>query len=73
LNNNRAGGTFLQQGKELDKDIKTLSIKAANLPESGRHIDDEDEDEKDLFVDTKVIERINKARFERKCPQKNDV
>ncbi|KAH8551942.1 hypothetical protein BGW37DRAFT_520212 [Umbelopsis sp. PMI_123] len=51
-------------GKKLDKDAKTLAIKAANLPESVRHIADEDEDENDLCVTTKTIEKINKARFE---------
>ncbi|KAG1171919.1 hypothetical protein G6F71_006616 [Rhizopus microsporus] len=56
---------YLATGKELDRDAKDLSTKAFRLPGSLKYLEDDDEDDnKDLFLSLDVIEKIQKTRFE---------
>ncbi|RCI06232.1 hypothetical protein CU098_013751 [Rhizopus stolonifer] len=51
-------------GKELDQDAKELSTRALRLPESLRYLEDDNEDDKDLFFSSDVVEKIQRTRFD---------
>ncbi|PHZ13152.1 uncharacterized protein RHIMIDRAFT_313120 [Rhizopus microsporus ATCC 52813] len=54
-------------GKELDKDAKDtkdLTTKALRLPESLKYLEDDDDEGKDYFFSSEVIEKTQQTRFE---------
>ncbi|KAG1453448.1 hypothetical protein G6F56_007573 [Rhizopus delemar] len=51
-------------GKELDQDAKEFSTRALRLPESLRYLEDDNEDDKDLFFSSDVAEKIQRTRFD---------
>jgi hypothetical protein len=54
----------LGTGKELGKYGKDLAAKALKQPESLKHLEDEDEDGKDYFFSSNIVEKIQQAGFE---------
>jgi hypothetical protein len=50
--------------KQIDTEARSTVRKALQLPDSVKHITEEDDPEKKLTFDTEFIERVNKARYE---------